>query len=661
MDMMHQTQIYQQQQQQNSCSLPSSAALTVNPLLLRFLNPQFGISILQQPPLLYQQQQQQQQQQLREQRIYNHTESVSSVSPVPSSFVMNTDHHFRVENRNDIPTFESSDLPRLFTPSPAGPQRQQYHNHHAHALSLEKHFWRSQHHSCSAVTSDLCSAISPDPIVSQHKVTGKETGSSGLVRVQSQLPSIQKAIRRRLHSMTRGSRLVPRCLPSIVIQSGTGTGTETGTTSSSKSDTVNSTRHQLQKEWTPGSVVSMRIPENISCSRKSNSTRAKNISAGVESIQNQHQVYLWIHSLLGEGAFASVVAVTLADSHIDNADENSCSYACKYIKDQIYQKAGTIQTNSDTSENETKNCRAYIQAQSQLAYEAHLLGCLHHPNIIQSMGFFPTPERSVLLTELLDETLAQKLSRWRGSTNIDSLNLGDQKLSICHQLAESLEYVHSHNIAYRDLKPENVGFVGSTLKLFDFGLSREMISPKNSCSDENNATQRETSGVLPSLSSNSSHSNSSQSYSSSCSSTSPTPLSDQHRLLRGRIGTMRYMAPEVCLEEAYDFDCDIYSYSVLCWEIWTHKTPYSILTPTSYRELVCLQDCRPPQIEVEIAKLQQQQIVFGRRISVFPLPKAMAALLGRGWVRDPKSRIRWREIRQELVQQMQKNHNTKLL
>lgn len=257
------------------------------------------------------------------------------------------------------------------------------------------------------------------------------------------------------------------------------------------------------------------------------------------------------------------------------------------------------------------------------------------------------PERSVVLTEVLEETLGQKLSRWRKATTIDTFGSRQkqkrtlEKLSICQQLADAMEHIHSHNIAYRDLKPENVGFMGSTLKLFDFGLSREMTTAEGKHDDP-----------TISMGVDSKTPSSSSSLSSSLRTLTPTPSSS---LLRGRTGTMRYMAPEVCLDKAYDCDCDLYSYSVLCWEVWTHKTPYATLTPAAYKERVCQKGLRPPEAaDVPLPPNHQKRERGNRHCDsdsepVFGVvPESISVLLEKGWVCDPKSRIRWSNIRQEL-------------
>lgn len=485
--------------------------------------------------------------------------------------------------------------------------------------------------------------------------------------------SIRKAVRRRLQYMIRGTRLVQKQLSPIVIGS-------TGCT--------NTAHRPLDEESPPREhadhrkkfpIVSVALPPN---------TPRVSTATPPEERPPTNNVYLRTHALLGKGAFATVVSVTIEDSppsfgadgndiQEDNVVETKpcCHYyACKSIKEELLCRAVTARGRSGDrsaalTEADRKHRRAYVQAESQLAYEAHLLGSLKHPNIIKLKGFFPIrssplssssshnndaittttttvfPERSMLLTEVLDETLAQKLSKWREILQTENRQqdaaaaaapgLGRrkrnlEKLAICQQLADALEHVHSHNIVYRDLKPENVGFAGSTLKLFDFGLSREMtmLQVSETSAPKPQHPQKENSNTVDAR--------------NNIVSSGKTPPQSPS-LLQGMIGTMRYMAPEVCLEEHYGCECDLYSYAVLCWEIWTHKNPYATLTPASYKEMVCLGGLRPHQVDA-----MQRQPPGCESPS-----HAVQKLLEKGWVRDPKSRISWKGIRHELFRILQ--------
>ena len=371
----------------------------------------------------------------------------------------------------------------------------------------------------------------PNPLTSSisSSSTSKSTSKSTFT-FRSTSQSISRAIRRRLQSLTHGTRLVPRKLPSIVIGSRSGGGSSNNRNSNnniknnSNADDEKDETTNAPSGWGRDSLV---LPAHIP--RVWNSQLLQNSDEN-EQLTSQQQVFLRTHALLGKGSFATVESVTVESSIIDSSiaseEEGNYYYACKSTRDDLFMRGMTnhrntyinsnenensnANSNANTNTNETtrKNRRVYIQAESQLAYEAHILGSLDHPNIVRLMGFFKIstssannnnnnntssvlivppmdvtlPERSVLLTEVLEETLGQKLSRWRKATTTDTFgsrqkrNRTLEKLSICQQLADAMEHIHFHNIAYRDLKPENVGFLGATLKLFDFGLSREMTA-----------------------------------------------------------------------------------------------------------------------------------------------------------------------------------------
>lgn len=90
----------------------------------------------------------------------------------------------------------------------------------------------------------------------------------------------------------------------------------------------------------------------------------------------------------------------------------------------------------------------------------------------------------------------------------------------------------------RDLKPANIGFDSQgTVKIFDFGLSREC--------NENSVEFNGENYVAP-------------------------------RLMTGGAGTPRYMAPEVArMERSYGFPADVYSFAILLWQIITDRVPYA--------------------------------------------------------------------------------------
>jgi len=105
---------------------------------------------------------------------------------------------------------------------------------------------------------------------------------------------------------------------------------------------------------------------------------------------------------------------------------------------------------------------------------------------------------------------------------------------------------------YRDIKQENIGFdERGDVKIFDFGL---------------------------------------------CKALSPSLQNDDGPgyMLTPRTGSIPYMAPEIVECKPYDCQCDVFSFSVLVWEIFSLKTAFEGYSRREYLERVVRRRERPP-------------------------------------------------------------------
>mmetsp|Transcript_18314 Transcript_18314/g.34792 ORF Transcript_18314/g.34792 Transcript_18314/m.34792 type:complete len:165 (+) Transcript_18314:112-606(+) len=92
-------------------------------------------------------------------------------------------------------------------------------------------------------------------------------------------------------------------------------------------------------------------------------------------------------------------------------------------------------------------------------------------------------------------------------------------------------------------------------------------------------------------------------------------------------GSVRYMAPEVFKGELYNEKCDVYSFTVLLWEMLTCKRPYS-------------------KVAVDYDKFVKRVLVIGDRPS---LPRAWSKRLREdlfkfGWHTDVSKRLGIRKV-----------------
>ena len=124
-----------------------------------------------------------------------------------------------------------------------------------------------------------------------------------------------------------------------------------------------------------------------------------------------------------------------------------------------------------------------------------------------------------------------------------------ERLVALNELAGAIEYLHSSNVIYRDLKPENVGFdCRGCVKLFDFGLCREM------------KTADESAGAYK-----------------------LTPMT----------GSLRYMAPEIFNGWPYNSLADSYSFGVLLWEVIALVRAFASYTSNEVKDMVLKYGERP--------------------------------------------------------------------
>ena len=136
-----------------------------------------------------------------------------------------------------------------------------------------------------------------------------------------------------------------------------------------------------------------------------------------------------------------------------------------------------------------------------LSAEVAVLAQLHHENIVRFLGLCrgddSGPRSNDAFTSLfvVQELCASDL---RGLL-VDTLPIMDLSawsntvLRIAREMAAGMAYLHSREIAHRDLKPENVFLTqDGTVRIGDFGVSRQFLSASTSSSPSNLQSGRGT-------------------------------------------------------------------------------------------------------------------------------------------------------------------------
>lgn len=235
--------------------------------------------------------------------------------------------------------------------------------------------------------------------------------------------------------------------------------------------------------------------------------------------------------------------------------DNGAKYVMKSLKDKL--------------EDSVHEKQLFLESAQDIVTEAEMLAAFSHPNIIKLHGiiasrhdsFAEGPSAFFIILERLESTLDGKIEEWKKhhsfnrrasftslrsslsssmiqdnkvkaekSSSSDGGSL-DSRLRMATSLADAIQYLHSQDVIFNDLKPENIGLDRrGNIKLFDFGLAKFM--PKDGDS-----------------------------------------YKDVYEM--DMAGTPRYAAPEVVFYKPYNLKADVFSFSVVLWEMIGLKKPYS--------------------------------------------------------------------------------------
>jgi len=364
---------------------------------------------------------------------------------------------------------------------------------------------------------------------------------------------------------------------------------------------------------------------------------------------------------LGRGRNSQVHAVdrivTQKDEDSTGEDEGN-KYVLKHLQHQLFENG-----------HRTKHRREATNALADLVLEAMYLSKLRgHPNIISLCGLTAggtsvlqrknaKADEYFILLERLDLTLDQRIWTWRQqlqdettttsscgeeesssstistSSSINTVEWVVTKIRYAKQIANALSYLHDHQVLYRDLKPENLGLLQNakdnnstqqveeyTIKLFDFGLARELDEP---CE------------------------NTTRVYSLSAA------------------GTRRYMAPEIFNRPGkYNYKADTYSFSMVLFELLAMQKPYADFNVTSHEELVCRLGGRPrltdihwPHDSTTTTNTTNNDFADSMDAASRHLAHECESLLQQTWKQDMHERLSMRQDCQRLEAIIQKTQD----
>ncbi len=158
--------------------------------------------------------------------------------------------------------------------------------------------------------------------------------------------------------------------------------------------------------------------------------------------------------------------------------------------------------------------------------EGEAVAMLSHPNIVQVFDVSSSDNANFIVMELVDGISLKQYMEKKGVLN------WKETLHFSMQIAKGLEHAHSRGIVHRDIKPHNVMVLkNGSVKVMDFGIARVM--------------------------------------------------SKSNTLTKEALGSVHYISPEQAKGGYTDNRSDLYSLSVVMYEMMTGRPPYDGESPVA--------------------------------------------------------------------------------
>ena len=159
-------------------------------------------------------------------------------------------------------------------------------------------------------------------------------------------------------------------------------------------------------------------------------------------------------------------------------------------------------------------------------HEGEAVAMLSHPNIVQVYDVSSTGNADFIVMELIDGITLKQYMEKKGTLN------WKETLHFAMQIGKALEHAHGRGIVHRDIKPHNVMVLkNGSVKVTDFGIARVM--------------------------------------------------SKSNTLTKEALGSVHYISPEQAKGGWVDNRSDLYSLSVVMYEMMTGRPPYDGESPVA--------------------------------------------------------------------------------